>query len=110
MKSEENLQAEIYKWYWNNYCTKSTKPQHVIFSVPNGGYRTKSEALRLKSTGLLPGVSDLIILKPNKVVFIELKTASGKQSEKQKEFQDKVTLLGFDYFIVRSLDEFKKLM
>jgi hypothetical protein len=110
MKTEEILQAEIYKWYHNNYCTKFSDPQNIIFSVPNGGYRTKSEAMRLKATGLLAGVSDLIILRKNEVIFVELKTATGKQSKEQKSFQEKVTKLGFKYYIVRSLVEFKSII
>ena len=37
-----------------------------------------------------------------------VKTEKGKQSDKQKEFQATVENLGFDYFVVRNLDEFKQ--
>ena len=62
-----------------------------------------------KSLGLIAGVSDLIILTPNQAFFIEVKTPTGRQSEKQKEFQHKVELLGFKYFLVRTLEDFKNL-
>lgn len=68
------------------------------------------EAINLKATGLVPGVSDLIILLPNaKTIFIEVKTEKGIQSEKQKDFETTVTNLGFEYYLVRSLDEFKQI-
>jgi hypothetical protein len=65
--------------------------------------------MKLKATGLVSGVSDLIIIQPNRCVFVELKIDKGKQSDKQIDFQKKVELLGFEYYIIRSLDEFIKL-
>lgn len=105
--NEDILQAEIFKWYFNNFCTKENELPHIIFSVPNGGYRSKSEAMKFKATGLLSGVSDLIIVQPNKTIFCELKILTGKQSPQQVDFQNKVTALGFEYWIIRSLEEFK---
>jgi len=106
--NEDILQAEIFKWYFNNFCTKENAIPHVIFSVPNGGYRSKSEAMKFKATGLLAGVSDLIILQPNRTIFVELKVLKGKQSDKQIDFQNRVNALGFEYWLVRSLEEFKQ--
>ena len=63
--------------------------------------------MRKKATGLLSGVSDLVILFPNKTVFCEVKTPTGTQSDNQIEFQKHVESLGFEYILVRSLDEFK---
>ncbi len=105
--NEDILQAEIYKWFHNTHCAGKN---NVIFSVPNGGTRNVKEALKLKATGLVPGVSDLIILLPSKCLFIEVKTSTGKQSDVQKVFESKVTLLGFDYYLVRSLEEFKNIL
>ena len=75
--------------------------------MPNGGYRTKSEAMKMKATGLVAGVSDLIIVQPNRVIFLELKDTNGRQSNEQKSFQEKITALGFEYWLIRSLEEFK---
>jgi hypothetical protein len=108
--SEDSLQQQIYVWFNNNYCLKTKKPQYCIFSVPNGKTRNIIEAKKLKATGLKAGVSDLIVLIPNKCIFIELKTETGKQSDKQKEFEQIVTNLGFEYYIIKSLEQFKKLI
>jgi hypothetical protein len=43
----------------------------------------------------------------NRVIFCEFKDAKGKQSDKQKDFQERVQLLNHEYWLVRSLDEFK---
>jgi hypothetical protein len=49
----------------------------------------------------------LIIVQPNRVIFLELKDTNGRQSNEQKSFQEKVTALGFEYWLIRSLEEFK---
>lgn len=104
--TEESLQASIVKHFTNNYCLKHHNPRCMIFAVPNGGSRNLVEAMRMKASGTLPGVSDLIVVLPNKTLFIELKLPNGIQSDKQKDFEQRVTSLGFDYHIVRSLEEF----
>jgi hypothetical protein len=104
MKAEDQIQAEIFKWYRNNHS------ENLIFSVPNGGTRNIREAILLKATGLTAGVSDLIVIKQNEVIFVEVKTEVGKQSKDQKAFEQKVNNLGFKYFLVRSLDEFIKII
>jgi hypothetical protein len=107
MKSEDVIQAEIYKWYHNKYCTKLNNPKHCIFSVPNGGTRSKAEAMKFKATGLVAGVSDLIVVQPNRVFFVEVKTATGRQQQNQIDFEKTVKDLGFEYILVRNLEDFK---
>lgn len=78
----------------------------LIFSVPNGGKRNLIEAKIQVSEGTLHGVSDLIILLPKaKSIFVEMKTLKGEQSLYQKEFQENVEKLGFEYLIWRSIDD-----
>ena len=68
------------------------------------------ETKRKVNTGLLRGVSDLIVIIPNKIIFVELKKEKGIQSEAQKEFQKRIELLGFEYYLIRSLNQFKFLV
>lgn len=98
-KSEFTIQVEIV-----DYCRKNNI---ICFSVPNEATRNNSKYIK---SGVLAGVSDLIVLKNGKSYFVELKDYKGKQSDKQKEFENMVTLQGFKYFLVRSLDEFKKII
>jgi hypothetical protein len=105
--TEDLLQAEIFQYYHNEYCTKFNDLQHIIFAVPNGAHVSKQQAMKLKATGLVAGVSDLIVIQPNRCIFFELKLEKGKQSDKQIDFEKKVKALGFEYYVVRSLDEFK---
>ena len=77
----------------------------LVFAVPNGGSRNAREAHNLKLSGVLAGVSDLVILMQNRAVFVELKTDKGRQSDNQKKFQQDVEKLGFEYYIWRSIDD-----
>jgi hypothetical protein len=98
-KSEATIQKEIV-----NFCKLNNI---LIFCVPNEATRSNSKFIGM---GVLPGVSDLILVLQNKVIFIELKNYNGIQSEKQKEFEIRVLELSHQYILIRSLDEFKKLI
>lgn len=102
--SEDRLQQDIIIWFKNNYQMQG---KGLIFSVPNGGSRNILEAKKLKQTGATAGVSDLIVLLNEKCLFVELKIEKGIQSEVQKDFELKVMFLGFEYKIIRSLEQFK---
>ena len=104
--TEDQLQQQIIIWFKNEYQMHG---KGLIFSVPNGGKRNKLESKKLKQTGVMAGVSDLIVLLPSKCLFIELKAEKEIQSDVQKKFESKVNLLGFDYYLIRSIEEFEKL-
>lgn len=107
--TENKLQQDCVIWFNNTFCLKHNNPRSIIFAVPNGGTRNVREALTLKLTGLLPGVSDLIIIHKGKVIFVEVKLPNNKQQPNQIEFQQRVTEQGFKYFVVHSLEDFKHL-
>ena len=104
MKHEEsNLQQACVKWFRYQY------PNIIIFAIPNGGNRNVIEAARLKREGVLAGVADLMILKPNNKyygLFVEMKTDKGKQSDNQIDFEMYCVHHHYKYSIARSLDEF----
>lgn len=104
-KSESKIQQEIVIWYRNNNLNNN----NIIFSVPNEGKSAKEQMFK-KATGLMSGVSDLICINNGEVIFIECKDFKGKQSEKQKDFQKTIELQGFKYHLVRSLEEFQKII
>lgn len=111
MKNENQIQQEIYVFYTNNYCLKKHEPRGIFLAVPNGGSRNIVEAVNFKKTGTLKGASDLIVILPNgKLFFCEVKIEKGIQSDAQKDFQSRVEILGYEYHIVRSLEEFKKII
>lgn len=107
MKTEIKIQAEIVQYFRNNYCLKHHNPRYEIFSVPNESAYNNNQ---FKAMGVRSGVSDLIVLLKEKVLFIELKNEVGKQKESQKDFETLVQKLGFDYYLIRTLEEFKTII
>lgn len=58
----------------------------------------------------VPGLSDLTLYAAGgKTIFIEIKTPAGRQSKQQKRFQTAVEKLGYEYIIMRSVEEAEKL-
>lgn len=108
MNSENKIQADIVKWFNNTYCLTHHSPRSLIMSIPNGGTRNAIEAMTMKSTGLLPGASDLIFIHRGLLVWIEVKVPTGRQQPSQMQFEARVTDLGYQYKIIRSLQEFQE--
>lgn len=107
-KTEGRIQQEIVKWFRNNYCLKHHKKKCCIFSVPNER-SNKKEQMRMIATGLYSGVSDLIVAVPGTVIFVECKDEKGRQSQKQIDFEKTIRELGLQYYLVRSVDDFKQI-
>lgn len=83
----------------------------LLFAVPNGGQRSKTTAAKLKAEGVVPGVADLLLLCPHGQyhgLCIEMKTEKGRQSDKQKIWQQAVEKQGYKYVVCRSVDDFKE--
>lgn len=117
-QEEHNIQAACVRWF--GYAHPELRG--LLFAVPNGSYRNKATAGRLKAEGVVAGVADLILLVPRcrasitennaasieikHALCIEMKTSKGRQSPEQKEWQKKVEDQGYRYSVCRSLDEF----
>lgn len=98
MRTEEhNLQVTIVKYL--------RYKDYLVFSVPNAGARSERMGAYYKAEGLLAGVSDLILVLQTEVIFIELKIGNEKQRANQKEFEKKVTNLGYQYWLIYSLEQ-----
>jgi hypothetical protein len=93
----------------------------TFFAVPNGGSRHKVEAVTLKAEGVRKGVSDLVVLLPNLVLFLEMKrrpkrlkngklsTAGIKVSNEQMDFLSKVNMSNIAVgYVAYGFDEAKK--
>lgn len=104
---EHRIQCACVRWFRYQYpCLR-----HNLIAVPNGGRRDKVTGARLKAEGVLEGVSDLILLKRTAeygALLIEMKTAQGRQSESQKNWQQNISRDGYRYVVCRSLDDFMR--
>lgn len=106
-REESILQASCVEWFKNNYCLKHHVPRFDIFSIPNEATYKNNQ---FKAMGVRNGVSDIVVVLSGKVLFIEIKDTKGIQSEVQKDFERVVTNLNHQYYVVKSLDQFKQLI
>ena len=87
----------------------SKKYDFYWFHVPNGGVRSKLQALRFKQMGVRSGVYDYCIVRDHITPgWIEVKVGTGKRSDSQKEFAIKMEELGCPCNEVRSVEEFEE--
>jgi len=94
--SENEIQNQIVDW------SRANKILAIV--VPNELARNN------KSVKIEKGCSDLIVCLFGSTIYVELKDYQGTQKTDQIKFQLKIEKLGHEYFICRSLDEFKKII
>ena len=104
-QAEDRLQADAYRWFHNTY-------PHLrgLLCYNHNNSRNVIEGAKNKAMGLQKGRSDMVLYLNGKSFMIEWKTENGTQSVKQKQWQQLVEAQGFNYYIVRSVHEFKKLI
>lgn len=111
---ESNLQRQCVAWFRAQY------PQYamLLIHVANEGNGNRVSGAIHKAEGVVKGVPDLILFLPSVYIGgkvdglmchglgIEMKTAKGKQSQEQKDFQQMFEAAYYKYVVVRSFDEF----
>ena len=122
--NEQRLQMQCVSWFRAQY------PQYAMLlthPINEGGRNTARTGGMHKAEGTVAGVPDLLFFmsaeyrKPMQgqnieliITYhglgIELKTAKGRQSQEQKDFQKMFETAGYKYVVVRSFDEFQKEM
>ena len=105
---EDRIQAEIVKFLRNQGI--------FVHSVPNEG-AGRNGAIRtaqLITMGLYPGVGDLVVwwntANGVRIGYLEVKTATGRQSDRQRHFQDLCESHGIPYHVVRSVEDVREYM
>jgi hypothetical protein len=100
LNSEARIQAAVVAF------VRTVAPEILIWHCPNGGWRSKPEAARLRWVGTLAGVLDLQLALPDgRSAFWETKTPKGRLSDDQRGFIDRLTALGHPWAIVHSIEE-----
>jgi len=102
--TESRIQQDCYVWFHNTY----PHLRGLFFRIKNEG-TNKISGARDKAMGILPGVADGCLLINGTAIFIEFKTEIGRQRESQKKWQATIERVGYKYFIIRNLNEFKEL-
>jgi len=105
MDSELQLQSNAFTHLWNNYPELRGR----VFTINNNSQNKVKGAIN-KALGVIAGVSDMVMLIPNGVIWIEWKIDTGRQSKQQVQFQSLVEELGMKYYIVRTQEEFISLV
>ena len=90
--SEHLEQAHLVMWFRRTY------PDILIFAIPNGGMRSKSQAMKLKVEGVVPGIPDLFV--PEWKLWIEMKKVKGgKISPEQQNMIDYLQSVGYSVIV-----------
>jgi hypothetical protein len=97
---------------------KEKEIEHAILRFLNSqedffAFKFKDQAKRVngyykKDPWQINGVADICLLKKDAgIVWIEVKTEKGRQSQGQVNFQAKLASLGHKYLIVRGVEDCK---
>jgi hypothetical protein len=101
-RPEQAIQRQCIVWFRCQYPALRS----LLFHVPNGGGRSKSEGAIFKSIGVVAGVPDLLLVYRGIVVAFELKAEGCYLSDAQKILHSDWQRQGIAIFIVKSLDDF----
>ncbi len=95
--TEEQEQAVIFQWA--ELMVNRHPELRLLYHTPNGGYRSKPEAVRFKRIGVKAGVPDLCLPVARKGyhgLYIELKRQKGgRLREDQKQWLDDLFEQGY---------------
>ena len=56
------------------------------------------------------GSPDFLVFMPHRAVHLEVKAEDGKLSAGQRDYRDKITKLGYEYVVVRSVEDVERLL
>ena len=102
---EDAEQTEVARWLDEEH------PDVKYYHVPNGGWRHKATARRLKAMGAKPRVPDLVFPMARKAyhgLYVEMKrTEGGKLSPRQKDWLEWLTEAGYLAVVRKGADEAK---
>ena len=104
--TEDQLQSQFFIWAHNTY----PQIRGLLFAVPNGGFRNKIEAMKLKATGTVAGIPDILLLWDHTVHAFEFKTEEGIISPEQKKIHEIWRLNGFNVYLVRDFESAKRIL
>lgn len=78
---------------------------HCANEVTEAGPRGARRQAILVGMGVHSGFADLIVISGGRVLFLEVKSQTGRLRKSQKVFRDKVCAQGLSWALVRSVDD-----
>jgi hypothetical protein len=105
-ETETQIQATIC-----DYLAIRERQNMLMFWRQNTGgiFDVKNQVRRALPKHAKKGVPDIIVIKAGKFIGLEVKSATGKQSDDQKLFEARLVNNGGTYYVVRSLEEVKQI-
>lgn len=84
---------------------KGSIVHHAANEIASGGRDGHVRQAILVGMGVHAGFADLLVLSQGKVMFLEVKSSTGRLRPAQEAFRDAVTQQGFGWALVRSVDD-----
>ena len=78
---------------------------HCANEVTEAGSRGQIRQSILVGMGVHAGFADLIVISGGRVLFLEVKSPSGRLRKSQEVFRDTACAQGFGWALVRSVDD-----
>ena len=78
---------------------------HSVNEVTEAGPRGAKRQAILVGMGVHPGFADLIVISGGRVLFLEVKSQTGRLRKSQEVFRDTVVTQGFGWALVRTVDD-----
>ena len=102
--TEFDIQKLLIAWFRKNY------KNIPCFAIPNGEIRDKVTAARLKQSGTLAGIPDLLIADGSPGLFLEVKKNNGKLSLNQKVVIAQLKEQGYTVEVCYSYEQGKEII
>lgn len=111
MNEELKLQVACFIWHWNTYTAERGKFRRIKNELDNHGVRGVNirQLSENKMSGIVPGTWDNFYMR-YPMTWIEFKTAKGTLSQAQKDFRDIGRELGHEFWVIRSVEQFKEMI
>lgn len=98
--TEHEEQREFVSWF------RKTFPDTLIAAIPNGGYRSKTAAARIKVEGGVAGLPDMLV--PAWSLWIEMKRSKGgRLSADQKRIIEYLESIGHVVIVAKGCEDGK---
>lgn len=91
-------QEQTWLFSWASAMEYRYPELSLMYHIPNGGKRSKAEAVRFKAMGVKAGVSDIhlpVARGGYYGLYIELKALDGRPTQNQKDFLSAVQKQGY---------------
>lgn len=103
--NESRLQCACKRWFDYQY----PHLKKLLVAIPNGGARSRFEAAIMQGEGVTAGMPDMILFVPSAkthALLIEMKSATGKLTDNQRQQIAALKLAGYETIICNSKEKF----